>query len=110
MAGCGAVKKLLVLAAVLLVTGASAQDSATMHSWRPLLDDKGSAWRGWKSADFPSGWHINGDTISKDGEVDDLVTRETFGDFELDAAAPQVGLRSLERPVLADHHPRNPVE
>ena len=77
-------KKLLVLAAVLLVTGASAQDSATMHSWRPLLDDKGSAWRGWTSADFPSGWHINGDTISKDGEVDDLVTRETFGDFELE--------------------------
>jgi len=84
VAGHGAVKKLLVVAAVLLVTGASAQDSATMHSWRPLLDDKGSAWRGWKSADFPSGWHINGDTISKDGEVDDLVTRETFGDFELE--------------------------
>ena len=84
MAGRGAVKKLLVVAAVLLVTGASAQDSATMHSWRSLLDDKGSAWRGWKSADFPSGWHINGDTISKDGEVDDLVTRETFGDFELE--------------------------
>jgi hypothetical protein len=55
-----------------------------MQSWRSLLDDKGSAWRGWKSADLPAGWQIDGDTISKDGEVEDIVTRELFGDFELE--------------------------
>jgi Domain of Unknown Function (DUF1080) len=78
------VKKLLVLAALLLVAGAWAQDSPKMHSWRALLDDKGSAWRGWTAAGFPDGWHLEGDTISKDGEVEDLVTRETFGNFELE--------------------------
>jgi hypothetical protein len=78
------VKKLLVLATTLLVASAWAQDSTTMHAWRSLLDDKGSAWRGWKSADLPAGWQIDGDTISKDGEVEDIVTRELFGNFELE--------------------------
>jgi hypothetical protein len=78
------VKKLLVLAMALLVPGAWAQDSATMHAWRSLLDDKASAWRGWKSADLPAGWQIDGDTISKDGEVEDIITRDTFGNFELE--------------------------
>jgi 3-keto-disaccharide hydrolase len=78
------VKKLLVLAMALLVPGAWAQDSATMHSWRSLLDDKASAWRGWKSADLPAGWQIDGDMISKDGEVEDIITRDTFGNFELE--------------------------
>ena len=56
-----------------------------MHSWRPLLDDKGSTpGAAGSRLTFPSGWHVDGDTISKDGEVDDLVTRETFGDFELE--------------------------
>jgi hypothetical protein len=68
----------------LLVPGAWAQDSATMHAWRSLLDDKASAWRGWKSADLPAGWQIDGDTISKDGEVEDIITRDTFGNFELE--------------------------
>jgi hypothetical protein len=75
---------LSVFATALLVAGAWAQDSTTMHGWRSLLDDKGSAWRGWKSADLPAGWQIAGDTLSKDGEVEDIVTRERFGNFELE--------------------------
>lgn len=77
-------KKLLMLAMVFLVTAAWGQDSSTMHSWRSLLDDKASAWRGWKSGSLPQGWHVAGDTISKDGDVEDLLTRETFGNFELE--------------------------
>lgn len=77
-------KRTLVLLAMLLVAGAWAQDSTTMHAWRSLLDDKAAAWRGWKSDALPDGWHVAGDTISKDGEVEDLLTRELFGDFELE--------------------------
>jgi 3-keto-disaccharide hydrolase len=77
------VKKLLVLTMALLVPVAWAQH-ATMNPWRSLLDDGGSAWRGWKSADLPAGWQIDGDTISKGREVEDIVTRETFGNFELE--------------------------
>jgi len=76
------VKAWLVLAVPLLIATASAQDAATKGSWRSLLDTK--AWSGWESTSFPAGWHVDGDTISKDGEVDDLVTREMFGDFELE--------------------------
>jgi len=77
-------KFLLALAASLLGSCASAQDAGTMHPWRSLLDDQGSAWRGWKSESFPAGWKVSGDELSKDGEVEDLVSREMFGDFELE--------------------------
>lgn len=33
---------------------------------------------------MPAGWRISGGELTKDGEVEDLVTRETFGDFELE--------------------------
>jgi hypothetical protein len=78
------VKNVLTLAMTLLVATASAQDSAGMQSWRSLLDDKASAWRGWKSETFPAGWKVSGDTLSKEGEVEDIVTRDVFGNFELE--------------------------
>jgi len=78
------VKLLLMLAAPLLFVSAAAQDCASMHAWRSLLADQASALRGWESESLPAGWHVENDTISKDGEVDDLVTREMFGDFELE--------------------------
>ena len=53
--------------------------------WRSLMkDDSAPDWRGWKEAGFPAGWHVAGGVLSKDGEVDDLVTKENFGDFELE--------------------------
>jgi hypothetical protein len=73
-----------LIAPLLLFASASVQNSAAMDSWRSLLEKDASAWRGWESASLPRGWHVEGDTISKDGEVDDLVTREMFGDFELE--------------------------
>ena len=41
------------------------------------------AWRGWTSEGFPSGWQITDGVLSKQGSVDDLVTKEMFGNFEL---------------------------
>ena len=69
---------------LLLFATASSPVAAADGPWRSLLDDRASAWRGWESTSLPAGWHVEGDTISKDGEVDDLVTREMYGDFELE--------------------------
>jgi hypothetical protein len=74
----------LALAGMIFVASAFAQDAQPRTEWRSLLDARGSAWRGWKSEEFPPGWTISGDEISKNGEVEDLVSREPFGDFELE--------------------------
>jgi hypothetical protein len=64
---------------------ARATGDNSSKGWRSLLDDqRADAWRGWKSAGLPAGWRIANGTLSKDGEVDDLVTREEFGNFELE--------------------------
>ena len=82
--------KYALLVAILLAAGASgsavAQPSASApNGWRVLFDGKNlAAWRGWAAGDIPKGWHIVGDTLAKEGEVDDLVTRERFGNFELE--------------------------
>ena len=75
---------MIVLAAAMLLAAVSRADPAPMHAWRSLLDENAAAWRGWKATTFPEGWQVAADTISKEGEVDDLVTREMFGDFELE--------------------------
>jgi hypothetical protein len=60
-------------------------DAAAPEPWRALLsDDSAPDWRGWKEPGFPVGWHVADGVLSKDGEVDDLVTKESFGDFELE--------------------------
>ena len=75
---------MIVLAAAMLLAAVSRADPAPMHAWRSLLDENAAAWRGWKSTTFPEGWQVAADTISKEGEVDDLVTRDKFDDFELE--------------------------
>jgi len=54
-------------------------------SWRALFDGKSlDAWRGYKSDKVPEGWKMVDKTLAKDGHVGDLITREEFGDFELE--------------------------
>jgi hypothetical protein len=68
--------------AVLLV---AAPATAASPGWRPLLEDHGaSAWRGWNSPSLPAGWHVASGVLSKDGAVEDLVTNQNFGNFELE--------------------------
>ncbi len=84
--------KYQILAALLLAAAgvhdrafAQLQAGAAPGSWRALFDGKSlDAWRGWDSRGIPKGWHIVGETLTKEGEVDDLVTREPFGNFELE--------------------------
>jgi hypothetical protein len=45
--------------------------------------DSAPAFRGWTSEGFPAGWRITDGVLSKEGSVDDLVTKELFGNFEL---------------------------
>jgi hypothetical protein len=63
----------------------AADQTSAAGPWRSLLEDHGApAWRGWKEPGLPAGWHIEGGVLSKDGKVDDLVTNDSFGNFELE--------------------------
>ncbi len=53
--------------------------------WYTLFDGKDtSAFRGWISGVLPPGWHVVDGTLTKDGPVEDLLTRQTYGTFELE--------------------------
>src|SRR5256885_12523568 len=74
---------LLSCAAALLATAQPANPRSA--PWRSLLQDDGAPdWRGWKEPGLPAGWHLAGGGLSKDGPVDGLGTKESFGDFELE--------------------------
>jgi len=60
--------------------------SATRNSqWKWLFDGSSlNAWRGYKTQSVPAGWKIVDKTLTKSDHVGDLITREQFGDFELE--------------------------
>jgi len=78
-------------AAVLLLFGgavtfvAASPAQVAPGPWHSLLQkDSAPDWRGWKEPGLPAGWHVSGGVLSKDGPVDDLVTNQNFGNFELE--------------------------
>jgi len=78
-------RRILWMALLLSGGGMYTAGSAEPGPWQSLLEDGGaSAWRGWKEPALPSGWHVAGGVLSKDGPVDDLVTRRPYGNFELE--------------------------
>ncbi|MEO5509061.1 MAG: DUF1080 domain-containing protein, partial [Longimicrobiales bacterium] len=53
--------------------------------WRSLFDGTSmSQWRGYKQQSVPGGWMAMDGTLMKDKGVGDIVTKEEFGDFELE--------------------------
>ena len=42
-----------------------------------------SAWRGYKEMSIPKGWIVVDNTITKEGEAEDLVSRQQYANFEL---------------------------
>jgi hypothetical protein len=50
--------------------------------WRDLTAL--SAWRGYKSPTVPEGWRAEGGLVTKDKPVEDLVSRDQYGDFEFE--------------------------
>jgi len=78
---CAAVLALSLAAAASL----AAEQGGSAPGWRALLDEHSApAWRGWKEPGLPAGWQVDGGVLHKDGPVDDLVTNEKFGNFELE--------------------------
>src|SRR5256885_1420334 len=76
---------MLLLSCAAALLAAAEPANAPSASWRSLLQDDGAPdWRGWKESGLPAGWHVAGGVLSKEGLVDDLVTKESFGDFELE--------------------------
>jgi Domain of Unknown Function (DUF1080) len=79
----------LLAGAWLLAAGVSsdvsAQGAAPKAKWHTLFDGKMlDTFRGWRSEGMPEGWHVVDGTLAKEGAVDDLVTKEQFGNFELE--------------------------
>lgn len=73
----------LVLAGCAARNGGAA-DAAGGEGWRPLIDERMTAWRGYRSMELPPGWRVENGVMSKgEAGVRDLVTRDRFGDFEL---------------------------
>jgi hypothetical protein len=55
------------------------------NGWRSLFDGTSlDAWRGYKGDKVPAGWRIADRTLAKDTNVGDLVSKDEFGDFELE--------------------------
>jgi Domain of Unknown Function (DUF1080) len=64
---------------------ACAAETRVVNEWQSLVGDEiPRFWRGWKSPALPGGWRVDGDVLRKEGEVEDIVSRESFGDFELE--------------------------
>ena len=70
-----------------IVLGAAlfAESQQPPSAWRPLFDGTSlDAWRGFKTDSVPSGWRIVDRTLAKETPVGDIVSKEEFGDFELE--------------------------
>ena len=51
--------------------------------WKPLIDPTMTAWRAFKTQAMLASWTVAGGVLSKSGGVEDLVSRDQYGDFEL---------------------------
>src|SRR2546425_6384473 len=53
--------------------------------WRALFDGTSlDAWRGYKNDRVPTGWRITDRALAKDASVGDLISKDEFGDFDLE--------------------------
>jgi Domain of Unknown Function (DUF1080) len=67
------------------IQSATRNTQSAMTKWRTLFDGTSlDAWRGYKGAAIPAGWHIDHGTLAKDAPVADIVSKDEFGDFELE--------------------------
>ena len=65
-------------------TSPTTSASAATGEWVNLIDPSLSQWRGYKEQTVPAGWQvINGD-LNKKLSVNDLITKNEYGDFELE--------------------------
>ena len=72
---------------VLIVTGSAlfGQAQESKNTWRVLFDGTSlDAWRGYKTDEVPSVWRLADGSLMKDAAVGDIVSKEEFGNFELE--------------------------
>lgn len=63
---------------------ACAMNSQTDDSeWISLLDGEAGAWRGYLKSDLPAGWQVVGGALTRVADAGDIITRDTFENFEL---------------------------
>ena len=84
-AGCAPVQNSVPDTTASSTTGATAVSAAQRAAgWRALFDGTStSAWRGYKSQTFPAGWKIVDGVLTKNGAVEDIQSRDQFGNFQL---------------------------
>ncbi len=59
-------------------------NSAIRNPQSALFDGSSlKAWRGYRSDALPAGWKIENGALAKHGSVGDIVSKDEFGDFEL---------------------------
>ncbi len=59
--------------------------SAQAGAWKSLFDGRSiTEWRGYQMKTVPAGWHVKDGTIYKDSTTEDLITRDTYTNFELE--------------------------
>jgi hypothetical protein len=59
--------------------------NTTDAGWRSLFDGASmAAWRGYQSRELPPGWRVADGTFLKDSTAGDIISRDQFGDFELE--------------------------
>lgn len=52
--------------------------------WRSLFDGRDlSQWRGYRMSGLPAGWRVDSGLVIKDSSAADIVTRDSFANFEL---------------------------
>jgi hypothetical protein len=75
----------LLAAAAAVITAASASACQPHADWRPLFDGRSLAgWKGYQSDAVPAGWRVENGAMVKSDRVADILTRDQFGDFELE--------------------------
>jgi hypothetical protein len=78
----GRIFKLVALGWIL--GASSVAGAAPAAHWQVLFDGKiTDAFRGWNSESMPDGWHVVDGALSKDGNVDELLTRKQYANFDL---------------------------
>jgi hypothetical protein len=66
-------------------TDSSARAAATVADSANWKDLNGlTAWRGYRMDSMPSGWSVVDGALGKSEPVEDIVTRDQYGDFELE--------------------------
>lgn len=59
--------------------------NATAGGWHSLFEGSSLAqWRGYRTNDVPGGWSVKDGVVTKTGSSKDLVSREQYGNFELE--------------------------